>query len=279
LSVPGGRRRGRRADLSQHFLRSQGLARTLVRQAELSPTDLVVEIGAGSGVLTSALVDAAREVRAIEVDPWLATKLRRRFEATDGLAIVEADFFDTPLPREPYTVFANVPFNRTADVVRRLTAVSNPPEDAFLVVQAEAAARFAGRPYGLESVASLALKPWWHLEVRHWFRRTDFSPPPAVDSVLLQFARRRRPLLEDGDRTRYTRFLEASFGAGDVARGLRRSFPPREVRLAAGRLRFDPGGPPSALLFEQWLALFRQQRGHEPGPAPAPAGRRGRRAR
>ncbi|PKB56491.1 MAG: hypothetical protein BZY69_01390, partial [SAR202 cluster bacterium Casp-Chloro-G1] len=69
--MPGGRQRGRRADLSQHFLRNQGLVRTLIRQSELRPTDLVVEIGAGTGVLTAALAAFTREVHAIEVDPYL----------------------------------------------------------------------------------------------------------------------------------------------------------------------------------------------------------------
>jgi 23S rRNA (adenine-N6)-dimethyltransferase len=228
----------------------------------------VVEIGAGSGVLTSVLAEVVREVRAIEVDGWHASKLRRRFEGVERVTVLESDFFATALPRERYSVFANVPFSRTADVVRHLTAARSQPEDAYLVLQAEGAARFAGLPYVPESVASLVLKPWWHLEVEHWFRRTDFSPPPSVDSVLLHLARRERPLLEDGLRAEYTRFIERSFGVGDVGRGLRRRYGARELRLFAARLRFDPHAPPSALSFEQWLALFRQQR-RALGPSPS----------
>jgi 23S rRNA (adenine-N6)-dimethyltransferase len=256
--VSGRRQPRRRADLSQHFLRSQGLARTLVRQSELSLTDLVIEIGAGTGVLTAALAARAREVRAIEGDTHLASGLRRRFDDSSVVEILEADFFAAELPREQYSVFANVPFNRTADVVRRLTEGQRPPEDAYLVVQAEAAARFAGLPYGPESVASLVLKPWWHLEIEYWFRRSDFSPPPSVDSVLLHLARRDRPLVDGVLRSEYARFIERSFGRGGVGRGLRDSYSPRELRLLAQRLRFDRRAPPSALSFEQWLVLFRQ---------------------
>lgn len=218
----------------------------------------MIEIGAGTGVLTAALADHVRAVQAIEVDAHLAVGLRRRFDDSSVVEILEADFFAAELPREQYSVFANVPFNRTADVVRRLTDAQRPPEDAYLVVQAEAAARFAGLPYGPESVASLVLKPWWHLEVEHWFRRSDFSPPPAVDSVLLHLAHRGRPLIDVGQRAEYLRFIEGSFGRGDVGRGLRHRYSPRELQALSRRLRFDRRAPPSALSFGQWLVLFRQ---------------------
>lgn len=243
--------------------------RTLIRQSELRPTDLVVEIGAGTGVLTAALAAFTREVHAIEVDPYLVAGLHARFASQRNVHVRGEDFFDARLPDAPYAVFANVPFNRTADVVRRLTTAPLPPEDAYLVVQFEAAARFAGRPYAPESVASLSLHPWWHLEIVHWFRRTDFSPPPAVDAVLLHLARRPRPLIADAERPAYLRFLEGAFGAGDVARGLRARFKPREVRLFAERLRFDPGGAPSELSFRQWLTLYRQGRGEAAAVAPS----------
>ena len=68
----------------------------------------MVEIGAGSGVLTSALAATAREVRAIEVDPWHASKLRRRFEPDASVAILEGDFFATELPRERSSVISTI---------------------------------------------------------------------------------------------------------------------------------------------------------------------------
>ena len=226
----------------------------------MGTSDLVIEIGAGTGTLTAELARATRQVHAIEVDPYLVDRLRQQFTGTRNIELLAQDFFAVRLPSEPYAVFANVPFNRTADVVRHLTSAPNPPSDAYLVLQAEAAARFAGLPYGSESVASLSLKPWWHLEVEHWFRRTDFSPPPSVDSVLLHLAHRARPLIEDQQRTHYLRFIEAAFGAGDIGRTLRRRYPHKELRLLADRLRFDRRAPPSALSLEQWLVLFRHAR-------------------
>ncbi len=254
-----GRRRRRRADLSQHFLRSRGLARTLVRRSELSAADLVIEIGAGSGVLTAALAERVREVRAIEVDSRLASRLRGRFAEERSVAVLEADFFATELPRERYSVFANVPFARTADVVRRLTEARSQPEDVYLVVQAEAAARFLGRPFRDETVQSLKLKPWWHGEVVHWFERHDFEPPPGVDCVLLWLAQRPRPLIADEQRSRYLRFVSRAFGIDDVGRGLRGRFTARELAILGKRLGFGRRESPTTLSFEQWLALFRQQ--------------------
>ncbi len=212
-------------------------------------------------MLTSVLAEVVREVRAIEVDGWHASKLRRRFAGVAGVAVLEGDFFATALPRERYSVFANVPFSRTADVVRHLTEARSQPEDAYLIVQAEAAARFVGRPYRNETVQSLKLKPWWHTEIVHWFERSDFEPPPGVDCVLLWLARRPRPLVAEGERSRYLRFVSRSFGVDDVSRGLRGRFTPRDLAVLGRRLGFTQRAAPTALSFEQWLALFRQQGG------------------
>ena len=221
----------------------------------------MIEIGAGTGLLTAELAAVAGRVRAIEIDASLAATVRRRFAASPRVEVIEADFFEVPLPAERYSVFANPPFHRTAEVVRRLTEASRQPEDAHLIVQAEAAARFVGRPYRDETVVSLKLKPWWHAEITHWFARSDFSPAPGVDCVLLWLARRPRPLLHEAERSRYLRFVSRSFGIDDVSRGLRGRFNPRELAALSERLRFARRAPPTSLSFEQWLALYRSAAG------------------
>lgn len=157
--MPAQRSRGpRRAELSQHFLRSASLAANLVARAAIGPADLVVEIGPGRGVLTRALAARCRQVFAVELDARLARDLAARVGEPNVL-VIAGDFLHTPLPEPPYKVVANIPFARTADIVRRLTEAAGPPEDAYLIVQREAAERFAGGPYAGESVTSLLLKP------------------------------------------------------------------------------------------------------------------------
>ena len=143
--------------------------------------------------------------------------------------------------------------------MRRLVQAPLPPQDAWLVVQREAAERFAGGPYSRETLSSLLLKPWWQIEIARRLRRTDFDPPPNVEAVVLWLARRTRPLVDRLQATDYQRFIRTCFGRGDhtIRRCLRSEFTRKQVHRLGRDLRFDPSGPPSTLTFDHWLALFR----------------------
>ena len=249
----------RRADLSQHFLRSRALASSLIAQAPVTRRDLVVEIGPGRGILTRELARHCREVVGVEFDGALCQALRRRFRDNTRIAILQADFVRFRLPEVPYKVVGNIPFNRTAAIMRRLVQAPLPPEDAWLVVQREAAERFAGGPYCRETLPSLLLKPWWQVEIARRLRRTDFDPPPNVEAVVLWLARRTRPLVDRSRATEYQRFIRTCFGRSGhtIRRCLRSELTRTQVHRLGRDLRFDPSGPPSRLTFEQWLGLFR----------------------
>ena len=195
----------------------------------------------------------------MELDGALSEALRKRFMNDDRVKIVRSDFLRFRLPQVPYKVLGNIPFNRTAVIVRRLVRADSPPQDAYLVVQREAAERFAGGPCSRETLPSLVLKPWWQIEIARRFRRTDFDPPPRVDAVALWLARRTRPLVERSQAARYRRFVQGCFGreGRSIRRCLRSEFTRTQVYRLSRDLRFDPSGPPSDLTFDQWLALFR----------------------
>ena len=156
-------------------------------------------------------------------------------------------------------MFGNIPFGITADIVRRLVESPYPPDDIYCIVQREAAERFAGEPYAHETLRSLLLKPWWHVEILRRLSRSDFDPPPSVDSAMLWLALRERPLVEPGEADRYRDFVAACFGrSGDtIRRCLRSVFTGRQVTRLARDLRFDPATAPSAVSFDRWLGIFR----------------------
>ncbi len=115
-----------------------------------------MEIGAGRGALTLPLTRVAQRVIAVEIDATLIASLRSQFD--DHIELVCEDFLQMPLPGAPYKAFGNVPFTRTTDIVSKLVRAPNPPRDAWLVVQREAAHRFCGPPYVRESLWSLAIE-------------------------------------------------------------------------------------------------------------------------
>lgn len=241
----------RRPELSQHFLRRSGLASQLVRQIALAADDLVVEVGPGRGMLTAALLDTGARVLAVEADPALAALVRERFGR--AVEVVEGDFRRFVIP-EGARVVANLPFAITSDAVRQIT--TSGARDAHLIVQREAAERFAGAPHAPETLMSLLLKPWWHVEVLRPLRRVDFDPPPSVDCAFLWLARRDPPLVRDAES--YHAFVRRSFGRARTMReALRASFTRPQAERLARDLRLPLDAPPSAATFEQWLALFR----------------------
>ena len=104
--------------LSQHFLKSPRLALKLSGHSNLKKRDLVLDIGAGSGVITIALAKRVREVWAIEPDHQTAEQLRHNLQKyhIENVRIIEQDFLQIDLPTKPYKVFANPPFHLSAEI-------------------------------------------------------------------------------------------------------------------------------------------------------------------
>ncbi|HLH47232.1 MAG TPA: rRNA adenine N-6-methyltransferase family protein [Acidimicrobiales bacterium] len=117
-------------------------ARILVRDARIEPGAWVVDVGAGTGALTGPLLDAGARVIAVEAHPGRADLLRRRFGRE--VIVVQADAADLRLPRRPYCVVANPPFALTSPLLRRLLQPGSRLVRARIVLQREAAERWAG---------------------------------------------------------------------------------------------------------------------------------------
>ncbi|MEX2226494.1 MAG: 23S ribosomal RNA methyltransferase Erm [Dehalococcoidia bacterium] len=254
-------RRGRAAHASeprsQHFLHSPSLVRNIVAEMRFAPGTMVLDIGAGQGIITRALADAGYTVIAIEKDPRLYRSLRSRFVGRTNIECHPADALAFPLPREPYAVVSNVPFSITAALVRRLLDAPQPPHDAWLIVQREAAMKFAGVPH--ETMFSLAHKPAFSIEVARRLARSDFAPPPPVDVAMLHVKQRHEPLVTRREMEAWRQFVRQGFrsGAADARTALRPYFTRRQLVILSRDLRFDLRAAPSALTFGQWLALFR----------------------
>lgn len=178
----------RNPSLSQHFLRSPRLALILIGHSNLKKRDLVVEIGAGSGVITSALSHRVRQVIAVEADHETATKLRENLKRREitNVTVVEGDFLEMTLPQEPYKVFANPPFHLSSAIVHKLLEAENPPEAFYLILQKQFALKLLNTDRHYTSQLGLKLIQKYNTKIRLPLRPTDFTPPPAVPTVLFE---------------------------------------------------------------------------------------------
>ena len=185
----------------QNFVIDANTVRRIVRESGVGPDDVVVEVGPGLGSLTLALLEVARRVVAIEVDPLLAGRLPATVAElapaqADRLEVVAADAMRvTEVPGPPPTALvANLPYNVSVPVLLHLLALLPSLERGLVMVQAEVADRLAAGPgskvYGVPSV-----KAAWFADVRRAgsVGRTVFWPAPNVDSGLVAWTRRPPP--------------------------------------------------------------------------------------
>ncbi|MEX0873982.1 MAG: rRNA adenine N(6)-methyltransferase family protein [Actinomycetota bacterium] len=198
------------APRGQHFLRPR-VAADLVRNSGVTRGDLVVEFGAGNGVLTNELASRARRVIAIEIDGRLVSGLRSRFVRSGHVRVVQADALDVSLPREPFRVVANLPFAHATPILRRLLDdPAGPLLRADVVVQWGAAVkRCSQRPSTLQTIS---WTPWFEFTLTRRLAASCFLPPPSVDAAVMTITRRPDPLLKPDERPAFVAFLRSRFG-------------------------------------------------------------------
>jgi 23S rRNA (adenine-N6)-dimethyltransferase len=195
---------------SRHFLRSRSLAAAIVAGANIDASELVVDIGAGTGRLTAELARVARRVVAIELDPQLARGLRGRWS---NVSVVEGDALTVALPDEPFRVVANIPFAHTSDLLHRLFDDPRVPLlRADLIVEWGVAVK-RGLP-APSTVSGILWSTFHELRVERKLPSSAFDPPPVCDAGLLVATRRAQPLIAPRDLPAYRRFVAGAFRNG-----------------------------------------------------------------
>lgn len=241
---------------TQNFIRRSDVIDRVLDRSDIGADDVVYEIGAGTGRITERLSARSRRVIAIEKDPALCQILHQRFAGDPHVVVRCADFLEHPLPRGPYKVFANPPFDVTTAIVTKLVSTPVPPDDAFVAMQKEAADRYLGKPS--ETLYALLLKPWFALGVVHHFRRDDFAPVPGVDVVMLRLSKRDPPLIPDEHSQLYRDFVVACFTAWrpSIRTALARAIGSRAADAVLRAAHLRAVRRPRDVPFPAWLRLF-----------------------
>ena len=232
---------------SQHFLRNPCLIAELIGHSNIRRGDLVIDIGAGSGAITAVLARRCQQVLAYENEPGILNKLQQNMRRHKNVKVIAQDFLQAKLPDEPYKVFANIPFHLSADIVRKLTNndETHTPQAIYLIVQKQFAQKLVPSDRHFTSQLGAQLAPWWQTRIRRPLRRTDFTPPPAVDTVLLELKPRPEPLLSTLERDKYQSFVAKCYASQKVFATI--------PRAEAG---INPERKPSELTPEEWVRLY-----------------------
>ncbi len=209
-----------RKELGQHFLVEPGVLTRLVQLIAPAPGSVVLEFGAGVGVLTERLLDAGARVVAVELDDALAAVLRAELGDRDAFTLLHMDLaaLDVAAMRRQLGVSTlklagNLPYQLTSTVLFGLFELEEHLQDAVLMVQREVAQRIAGAPgsrnYGILSVL---LQTYYDIEIAARVKAGAFWPPPRVESAILRITPRPGgPALPWPDRARYVRLVRHVF--------------------------------------------------------------------
>lgn len=179
--------------LGQNFLLDNNLLEFIARSANITPGEVVLEVGPGFGALTEKMVSAGYQVTAIEFDHRLADYLRKKFDGAENFRLIEADAckvnYDELFPQETtFRAIANLPYAISSVFIARILESSNLPVSMFFMLQKEMGERLAASP-GSKAYGALSVRTqlYYDVTIDKIVPPQVFCPPPEVDSALVAF--------------------------------------------------------------------------------------------
>ncbi len=264
-----------RKGLGQHFLIDEKVLESIVSTAELTPQDVVIEVGPGLGVLTRELAGRAGCVIAVELDERLVAILKETLTVHKNVAIINKDvlkvspadllkgytagFAKGVVTPPHYKVVANLPYYITSPVLRHFLEASVKPETMVVMVQKEVAEEIAAKP-GRMSLLSIGIQLYGAPVIINHVPAESFFPPPEVDSAILRINVYPRPAISVDIESFFT-VVRAGFSAvrkqiaNSLAQGL--GLPKSEVLPLLKKAEIESQRRAETLTIEEWSRLWR----------------------
>jgi len=260
-----------RKGLGQHFLVDKAVLNRIVSEADLAPTDVVIEVGPGLGVLTGELSRRAGRVIAVELDNKLAAILNQVMASFKNVTIINEDVLkvepaallaeiDFKELSKSYKVVANLPYYITSPVLRHFLESERKPDVMIVMVQKEVAEDIVGRP-GRRSLLSISVQLYGQPEIVDYVPAGCFYPAPEVDSAVLKVTPYPQPAVDIDDTEGFFTMVRAGFSAArkqignSLAQGLGVSKDEALVLLSVAGI--SPQRRAETLTLEEWAQLWR----------------------
>lgn len=285
--------RNPKKSLGQHWLFDEASLQAMVAAGEISDTDTILEVGPGLGTLTKKLCEKAKKVIAVELDDTLAARLSqdllRRHSGLDpesskkeiasgdtksdwipdqvgddmmqNLEVINQNIldFDTSKLPKNYKVVANIPYYLTSNLIRVMLESVNPPSVMVLLIQKEVAKRIVAKP-GDMSILSVAVQFYAQAQLKEVVPAKLFTPPPKVDSQIIQIKRRETPSFPEVDTKKFFQLVRAGFSEkrkklrSSLSGGLNIS--KEEADRLLEKARISPDARAQELTLGQWYQLY-----------------------
>ena len=247
----------------QNFLIDRSVLRQIVDAAEIDPAEQVLEVGAGTGVLTRELAQRARRVVAVELERDMLALLAKTTGTYANVELVARNLLYLD-PREvfgaeAYKMVANLPYYITAPTFRHFLESANPPRLIVVMVQQEVAQRIVARPGDL-SLLAVSIQFYGQPRIVAHVPAKAFYPAPKVDSAILRIDVNAEAPLTPADRDSFFKVVQAGFSErrkqlhNALASGLHRKN--EDVRTWLTAAHIDISRRAETLSIEEWLRLW-----------------------
>ncbi len=256
-----------RKGLGQHFLIDREVLELITSAAELTPADVIVEVGPGLGVLTRELAKKTGLVIAIELDNKLAALLKQTLASFNNVIIINDDvlkiepgaLLNQQKVRFPYKVVANLPYYITSPVLRHFLEASAKPQMMIVMVQKEVAEAIVAKP-GEMSLLSVSIQFYGEPRIISYVPAQCFYPAPEVDSAILRIDLYPQPTVAV-DEAGFFELVRGGFTAprkqiaNSLAQGL--GLPKAEVLPLLETANIVPQRRAETLTLGEWAQLWR----------------------
>ena len=204
----------------QNFLIDSNVLESIIRGAEITKDDFVLEIGPGIGTMTQYLCEAARQVVAVEIDKMLIPILEDTLSEYDNVEVINQDVLKVDIKSlaeeknngKPIKVVANLPYYITTPIIMGLFESGVPIDSITIMVQKEVADRMQTGPGSKDYGAlSLAVQYYATAKVILNVSATCFMPRPIVDSAVIKLTRHKEPTVNVVDEKLMFKIIRASF--------------------------------------------------------------------
>jgi 16S rRNA (adenine1518-N6/adenine1519-N6)-dimethyltransferase len=255
--------------LGQNFLIDGNILKKIAAAAELTPSDTVIEVGPGLGVLTETLAAQAGKVIAIELDNNLAEILKTHFSVSNKVTVINEDILkinpaDILGEQTEYKVVANLPYYITSAVIRHFLEAPVKPDTMVLMVQKEVAKQITAQP-GEMSLLSVSVQLYGKPTLVDTVGAGCFYPAPKVDSAILKIAVYTEPKIPADDITGFFDIVRAGFSANrkqlpnSLSNGLK--VPKTDVIPLLEQAGIDPKRRAETLTIDEWGGLYKVFKG------------------
>jgi len=262
--------------LGQHFLTDEGILHHIATAAELTPEDVVIEVGPGLGVLTRELAKRTRRVIAVETDSRLASVLSEAMAKMANTSVICSDI----LQSDPallltsagventspgYKVVANIPYYITSLILRHFLEASLKPSLMVVMVQREVGEAIVAQPGGM-SLLAVSVQLYGKPVIAGHVPAQSFYPPPKVDSVILQIKLYEQPPVRVSQTSEFFNVVRAGFSAprkqlrNALAQGLEVS--PQEAANLLERAMINPQRRAETLHLQEWARICEEMSTH-----------------